>query len=486
MHRIALSLPLRLYRQSVHSSIKQSFVQSCTLITVPFNRSIKHTINRSNKMSLTLNVNSPIVIPHPFPNSPLHTVDHAEDHSFNDSILPHKIDRYNGVVIDCSSLRDQTTEQFEEMLEASLIDWSSNNRRGVWLQLSINHSIDQSSFIGVAARQGFVFHHAEGEFCMMTLWIPEWAYKRSLTQSNNQIGDHQMDPVQQKIMNHQMNDQAVKESLDYTINDSIKQSNNQSIDQSPTQTAAQQLYAPNLLPSFHSSSLGVGVFVVNNRGQVLTVVEKYSFRPNFVKLPGGAVDRGENLSVAAVREVREETGIDCEFDCLIGFRHLLHFRFNGADLYFLAIARCLNDDQSIKLQVSEIEKCEWMDVDVFLALPCAQWFANSVRHALYDHMSSMGLTQWSEHAKQRLRIDTEGVDEHIETIKQANRSNNHSFPQDTLDHYPELSDRCRQGEVNGLAVKLVTSASTGKSSFLYVCNNQNQKRKRETQEVIKL
>lgn len=49
-------------------------------------------------------------------------------------------------------------------------------------------------------------------------------------------------------------------------------------------------------------------------------------------LPGGAQDLGESLPQCAVREVKEETGIDCEITGLVGLytdpRHVMHYTSN--------------------------------------------------------------------------------------------------------------------------------------------------------------
>ena len=50
-------------------------------------------------------------------------------------------------------------------------------------------------------------------------------------------------------------------------------------------------------------------------------------------VPGGAIDLGESLVQAAVRETREETGIDCEVTGLVGIytdpRHVMLYTSNG-------------------------------------------------------------------------------------------------------------------------------------------------------------
>ena len=50
-------------------------------------------------------------------------------------------------------------------------------------------------------------------------------------------------------------------------------------------------------------------------------------------VPGGAIDLGESMVQAAVRETREETGIDCEVTGLVGIytdpRHVMLYTSNG-------------------------------------------------------------------------------------------------------------------------------------------------------------
>jgi 8-oxo-dGTP pyrophosphatase MutT (NUDIX family) len=68
-------------------------------------------------------------------------------------------------------------------------------------------------------------------------------------------------------------------------------------------------------PRPNSMVPAVNVVVENEHGEILMI--RRSDNGNWA-LPGGAIDLGESMTQAAVREVKEETGIDCEITGLIG------------------------------------------------------------------------------------------------------------------------------------------------------------------------
>lgn len=65
-------------------------------------------------------------------------------------------------------------------------------------------------------------------------------------------------------------------------------------------------------------TLGVRVMVLDADSRILLV--RHSYLPGWY-LPGGGVDAGETLPEAAVRELREETGLDACGVQLVGLYH---------------------------------------------------------------------------------------------------------------------------------------------------------------------
>jgi ADP-ribose pyrophosphatase YjhB (NUDIX family) len=78
---------------------------------------------------------------------------------------------------------------------------------------------------------------------------------------------------------------------------------------------AQQMYSKHTADASTRIRVGVGVFVRNAHGQVL--LEKRS-DCGMWGLPGGNLEPGESIADAAVREVREETGLTIRLTRLIG------------------------------------------------------------------------------------------------------------------------------------------------------------------------
>ncbi|XP_020103452.1 nudix hydrolase 2-like isoform X1 [Ananas comosus] len=134
----------------------------------------------------------------------------------------------------------------------------------------------------------------------------------------------------------------------------------------------------NTIPANASHKVRIGAFVMDDRRQVLVVQEKNGkLRGLGVwKLPTGTVDEGEDLHVGALREVKEETGIDTEFVEVLAFRQSHKSLFEKSELFFLCLLRPLSFE--IQRQESEIDAAAvmtnltWMPIDDFKAQPFVQ------------------------------------------------------------------------------------------------------------------
>nr|CAD1844942.1 unnamed protein product [Ananas comosus var. bracteatus] len=123
---------------------------------------------------------------------------------------------------------------------------------------------------------------------------------------------------------------------------------------------------PCMLPANASHQVGVGGFVINDHNEVLVVQEKYwcSAFSSVWKLPTGFILESEEIFTGAVREVKEETGIDTEFEEIIAFRHAHHVDFGKSDLFFICMLRPLSTE--IKIDDAEIQAAKWMPLVEFV------------------------------------------------------------------------------------------------------------------------
>jgi ADP-ribose pyrophosphatase YjhB (NUDIX family) len=83
-------------------------------------------------------------------------------------------------------------------------------------------------------------------------------------------------------------------------------------------------------PKINSLVPSVNVVAVNDDGEILLI--RRSDNGNWA-VPGGGIDLGESVTQAAIRETREETGIDCEITGIVGIysdpRHVILYTSNG-------------------------------------------------------------------------------------------------------------------------------------------------------------
>nr|XP_043622374.1 nudix hydrolase 10-like [Erigeron canadensis] len=139
----------------------------------------------------------------------------------------------------------------------------------------------------------------------------------------------------------------------------------------------------NTLPPNASHRVGVASFVVNDKGEVLVVQEKSgAFKGTGVwKLPTGTVEEGEDICAAAVREVKEETGIDTEFVEVLAFRQSHKSFFTKSDLMFVCMLKPKSLD--IEKQDSEIDAAQWMSVEEYASQPFI------VKHKSFDYIAKI-------------------------------------------------------------------------------------------------
>jgi ADP-ribose pyrophosphatase YjhB (NUDIX family) len=120
---------------------------------------------------------------------------------------------------------------------------------------------------------------------------------------------------------------------------------------------------PNAPPA-NSLVPSVNVVVTNDAGDVLLI--RRSDNDNWA-VPGGAIDLGESLIQAAIRETREETGVDCEITGLVGIytdpKHVILYTSNGEarqEFSIVLTARAVGGRPTPSSESSEVR---WVALD---------------------------------------------------------------------------------------------------------------------------
>jgi len=118
-----------------------------------------------------------------------------------------------------------------------------------------------------------------------------------------------------------------------------------------------------IIPTAANHTLGVGAVVINENNEILVIKERVSTLG--YKLPGGHIDNGEMISTALVREVKEETGIEVEFESILSLGHFFPHQFHKSNLYVVCLANAKNFEINIE-DTHEIVDAKWMDVNEYI------------------------------------------------------------------------------------------------------------------------
>lgn len=105
--------------------------------------------------------------------------------------------------------------------------------------------------------------------------------------------------------------------------------------------------------------LGAAALVINAEGEWLVVQKNYSGSKGRWTLPAGFTDAGETVDATAVREVKEETGIDCEIIGLMGIRSGV-IRHQVSDNMMIFLARKVHAKQELAIDYGEMAEVAWL------------------------------------------------------------------------------------------------------------------------------
>jgi 8-oxo-dGTP pyrophosphatase MutT (NUDIX family) len=108
----------------------------------------------------------------------------------------------------------------------------------------------------------------------------------------------------------------------------------------------------------------VNVAVADAAGRILLICR--TDNGNWA-LPGGAVDLDESLPAAAVRETREETGVDCEITGLVGIYtdpgHVVLYTSNGEVRQEFSVVLTARPTGGAATPSKETSQVRWVSIE---------------------------------------------------------------------------------------------------------------------------
>ena len=107
-----------------------------------------------------------------------------------------------------------------------------------------------------------------------------------------------------------------------------------------------------------------GVVILNKDKHILLVREKLSHKADLWHIPSGSVELNEPLEHAAIREAKEETGLDV---ILLAYLNTYFGTFPSGDYIarHVWLAKPVNTNNPVPLLIDEIAECRYFSIQQF-------------------------------------------------------------------------------------------------------------------------
>jgi 8-oxo-dGTP diphosphatase len=102
------------------------------------------------------------------------------------------------------------------------------------------------------------------------------------------------------------------------------------------------------------------VLLFDENEQKVLMVKNIGEKSSYYTLPGGAVEHGETLEEAAIREVKEEAGVDVEIDGLFSLGEAFFEKIGHHAVFFTFRGKIVGGEINISFP-EEIEEVIWME-----------------------------------------------------------------------------------------------------------------------------
>jgi nucleoside triphosphatase len=124
----------------------------------------------------------------------------------------------------------------------------------------------------------------------------------------------------------------------------------------------------------------IGVFIFNPKGDLL-LLKSHKWAGKYV-VPGGHVELGESIEDAAIREAREETGLDIYHLEFINFQEFIYDPSFWRHKHFIFFDyACKTDSVDVQLN-DEAEEYIWINPEFALGLPLDRYTRLSIEKHL--------------------------------------------------------------------------------------------------------